>query len=66
MRQRTRETTRLVRMHLLAPRACNLAVFIEQQGLPGIQITEAPGNLPIEATENGKNQTAERALPELF
>ena len=39
-------------MHLLAPRACILGVFIKQLGLSGIQATEvALSNLPIEATK---------------
>ena len=39
-------------MHLLAPRACILGVFIKQLGLSGIQATEVSlSNLPIEATK---------------
>ena len=49
-------------MHLLAPRACILGVFIKQLGLSGIQATEVSlSSLPIEATK-----TREEPLPKAF
>ena len=51
-------------MHLLAPRACILGVFIKQLGLSGIQATEvALSNLPIEATKTREEPTCKTDSP---